>query len=169
MNYVCDAKYEPVFQEVFGNFFKRVEPNEARYDFVFKELDKELLQEISSELGGRDKFYKEFWFPRSQAFYLYKLPSDILYLGNGEIIQRLFRLFSEVDSQITVRGYSVQAFGYKQMIHEYYMFIYRVGIEDPFLNNFGLNHDNKRNEDDYNKESIEIFRYVLNEIKKVLF
>lgn len=172
MNYITNNndKYAPIFNKVFGPFFKEVETDEERLDFIFAEFNKEVLQEYSSNKARGDRDDEEEWVQRRVPFRLYKFQQDLLYIDNGQTLQRILRVQRQNGNRLELRGFAMEEFGFNLMKHEYYLFSFPDNINSPFLNNFALNHNKKSivKNKNYDEGNVEILTYVLNEIKKVI-
>jgi hypothetical protein len=172
MNYINNkAKYDSIFRDVFGFFFKKIGDinNEERCDFIFAEFNKQLLQQTIKDIRRRNTNNETLWLQRETTFRLLKLPQDILYINNGQTLQELFRILSKNDYKIEFRSYSIQAFGFQEMKHEHYIFIFPKHIQSPFLNNFALNHNKQLQSDKkYISQNTEILAYILQKIKEIL-
>ena len=169
MNYIADDHYVSVFSDIFGPLFKRIEGNEERCDFYFREFTNELLSEIPQRHGRGDRDYEKTLFQRKGTFNLFKFPQDILYTNYGEVIQELLRIQSTHNNKVIVWGIAAQAFGFKEMIHEYYLFSFPRNLNFPQVDGYVLNHNKNLNgKDEYFYKNIKILTYILQKIKTIL-
>lgn len=108
MNYLILNNKEYFQDKISLKMFKEVSLNgRERCDGLFGEITKELLEETLRNDRRRDEFFKEGGLcgNRGLQFIVFKIPQDLLYYDETELIPTCFKFIDENDFSTQVWSY----------------------------------------------------------------
>ena len=127
MNYIILNDEEYYKQIDIPRFKEVLKDGNRRVDGIFGSITKEILEEESSDDGGRNIFPGTEWLLRNSGvlFMVIRVPQDILYDNSGESLERCFKLFDPKSFWLELGSIRIKN---KENTYEYFFVAYNKNL-----------------------------------------